>query len=116
MKKPLTRIVYTLFIVNTMMIYGASLIGIINDDIIKPQRQNSFNPPAGVGSTFIDPAFGTQIIRLTDNTTFNKFVLGGYMGNSEICYFNQDGSYFIAAENEKSSGRITAYLYDGHSG
>jgi hypothetical protein len=100
----------------SLMLYAANIIGIISDDVIKPQRLNSFNPPKGAGSTYTDPAFGTRITRLTDNTVFNKFVLGGYMGNSEICYFNYDGSYFLAAENDAVSERITTYLYDGQSG
>ncbi|MBN1559456.1 Ig-like domain-containing protein [candidate division KSB1 bacterium] len=100
----------------TAITYAADMIGIISDDIIKPQRLNSFNPPKGAGSTYTDPAFGTRITRLTDNTAFNRFVLGGYMGNSEICYFNRDGSCFLAAENDAASGKITTFLYDGRSG
>ena len=94
----------------------ADIIGIISDDVIKPQQLNTFNPPSGAGSSYIDPAFGTRITRITDNTSFNRFVLGGYMGNSEICYFNKNGSYFVAAENDKSDGFIKTFLYNGVTG
>ncbi len=94
----------------------ANIIGVISDDVIKPQKLNSFNPPNGVLSSYVDPAFGTRIHRVTDNTSFGRFVLGGYMGNSEICYFNHDGSYFLAAENDPANGKITTFLYDGQTG
>ena len=93
-------------------------VGVVSDEIIIPPDLNTFNPPSGAGSSYIDPAFGTKITRVTDNSRFGEFVLGGYYGNSEICYFNKDGSYFIASENEDFDGSrlIATYLYNGHTG
>lgn len=106
-----------IFIVTSVLFTG-EMVGIISDEIIKPPNLNSFNPPSGAGSSYTDPVFGTRITRITDNSHWSKFVLGGYMGNSEICYFNKDGSYFIAEENEMIDGRIqiATYLYDGNTG
>ncbi|MDZ7315893.1 MAG: fibronectin type III domain-containing protein [candidate division KSB1 bacterium] len=98
--------------------FGVDMIGISNDNLILPPNLNTFNPPRGAGSSYVDPAFGTTIIRVTDNLAYNQFVLGGYYGNSEICYFNKDGSFFIALENVLDQGRPkpALFLYDGSSG
>ena len=100
-----------------VMLY-AETIGIISDDIIRPVNYNTFNPPEKAGATYVDPAFGTKITRMTNTSRFNTFVLGGYFSNSEICFFNKDGSYFLAAENENFDGEnlIGTYLYNGHTG
>lgn len=92
--------------------------GLVSDAVILPPNLNSFNPPRGAGSSYIDPAFGTKITRLTDNLGFNQFVIGGYYGNSEICYFNKDGSYLIALENILDGGKpkLAAFLYNGATG
>lgn len=108
--------IFSLIFLFCGLITFADIIGVISDDVIKPQKLNTFNPPSGALNSYIDPSFGTRIVRVTDNTTFGKFVLGGYMGNSEICYFNHDGSYFLAAENNPADGLITTFLYDGKTG
>ncbi|MBN1482216.1 hypothetical protein EH223_08160 [candidate division KSB1 bacterium] len=110
------NLLITGFVLFAACVCVAETVGVISDAVIKPQALNSFNPPGGAGSLYTDPAFGTIVRRITDNTGFNRFVLGGYLGNSEICYFNSDGSYFLAADNDKSSGRITACLFNGHTG
>jgi len=99
-------------------LYAGDMVGVISDDVIKPPDLHTFYPPAGAGSSYIDPAFGTRIVRVTDNSHFGTFVLGGYMGNSEICYFNKDGSYFIAEENETETGTraVATFLYNGATG
>ena len=94
------------------------LVGTVSDAVIIPPQLNTFNPPRGAGSSYIDAAFGTKITRVTDNLIFNQFVVGGYYGNSEICYFNKDGSYLIAMENTLHDGKpkLAAFLYDGNTG
>lgn len=116
MKKTILHLVISLFVLSFTRSCYADASGLLGDAVIKPPALHTFNPPNGAGTTYIDLAFGTRITRITDNTSFDRFVLGGYLGNSEICYFNQDGSYFIAAENDKTNGRITAYLYNGKTG
>lgn len=115
----LMKILY--FIINLFVLTGfinVQASGIISDEIIIPPNLHTFNPPSGAGSTYFDPAFGTKIHRVTDCARFGEFVLGGYFANSEICYFNKDGSFFIAAQNDIIDGRnlIGTYLYDGQTG
>jgi hypothetical protein len=111
-----------IYMIITMLAFGflhaADMVGVISDDVIKPPDLHTFYPPVGAGSDYIDPAFGTRVVRVTDNSHFGEFVLGGYLGNSEICYFNKDGSYFIAEENETESGSraIGTFLYNGNTG
>jgi len=92
--------------------------GVINDAVIFPPDYDTFQPPSQAGGSYIDPAFGTRIVRVTECQRFGQDVLGGYFGNSEICFFNVDGSYFIAVENEIVNGRnvIGTFLYNGISG
>jgi len=118
MKSKLKYMVLALSIAAVCRVLAADMVGVISDDVIKPPDLHTFNPPAGAGSFYIDPAFGTKVIRVTDNTHFGTFVLGGYLGNSEICYFNKDGSYFIAEENETESGTraVATFLYNGNTG
>jgi len=113
------RVCIILFIA-AVSLFGQS-IGIISDDKLKPPDYNSFNPPQAVLSTYTDPVFGTEIRRLTSDHHFlddGHIVLGGYFANSEICYFNKDGTYFIACENEIINGKfkIGLYLYNGITG
>ena len=116
MKNKITYLIIAMLAFGSM--HAADMVGVISDDVIKPPDLHTFYPPAGAGSEYIDPAFGTRVIRVTDNSHFGEFVLGGYLGNSEICYFNKDGSYFIAEENETESGSraIATYLYNGNTG
>jgi hypothetical protein len=97
---------------------AAELVGTISDAVILPPNLNTFNPPRGAGSSYIDPAFGTKITRITDDLSFSQFVLGGYYSNSEICFFNKDGSYFITSEDMLYQGKpaIVTYLYSGSTG
>lgn len=92
--------------------------GIISDDIIIPPNYNSFRPPSTVGGSYIDPAFGTKVTRMTHTSDLPEGNLGGYFSNSEICYFNKDGSYFIAVEPIMESGKLQNYtfLYNGITG
>jgi hypothetical protein len=92
--------------------------GILNDAVIIPPNYDTFSPPAQVGGTYLDPVFGTRVQRITNCGRFNQDCLGGYFGNSEICYFNCDGSYFIAAENEiiNDKNLIGTFLYNGVTG
>ncbi|MBN1996893.1 fibronectin type III domain-containing protein [candidate division KSB1 bacterium] len=92
--------------------------GIISDAVIIPQEYDTFAPPLDVASVYTDPAFGTVVRRVTNCERFNQELLGGYFSNSEICYFNIDGSYFVAAENEIMDNRlqILTFLYNGVNG
>ncbi len=92
--------------------------GLISDAVIKPPEYSSLVPAGAVGSSYVDPAFGTRITRVTNCGLAGNDVLGGYMGNSEICMFNADGSYFIATENILENGKqINAtFLYSGSTG
>ncbi len=92
--------------------------GVISDALIIPQQYDTFSPPLDVGGVYTDPAFGTSVRRVTNCERFNQDLLGGYFSNSEICYFNKDGSYFIAAENEMIDNRlvIATFLYNGITG
>jgi hypothetical protein len=67
-----------------------------------PPNYASFQPPLK-GQSYKDPAFCTEVKRLSDSAN-------GYVTNSEIAYFNIDDSYFIATDDN-----IT-YLYDGNDG
>ena len=89
--------------------------GVISDDIILPPEYDSFRPPAQVGATYTDPAFGTVIKRISTAGLLGSDVMGGNLGNSEISYFNIDGSYFVATENIVN-GNNTCFLYDGSTG
>lgn len=92
--------------------------GLISDAVIKPPDYFTFTPATTVGSSYVDPAFGGRITRITNCGLAGGDVLGGYMGNSEICTFNADGSYFIATENLLQDGKpINAtFLYSGSTG
>ncbi len=92
--------------------------GLITDSVIKPGDFAVFSPPANIGSTYVDPSFNTRVTRVTNCGLAHAQALGGYMGNSEICTFNSDGSYFIATENVVVDGKeINAtYLYSGSTG
>ena len=90
--------------------------GVISDDVIIPPDYDRFNPPEQVGSTYVDPAFGTVIKRITIAGLLHPNGGGGGIGNnSEISYFNVDGSYFMATEH-LGPGDLATYLYDGRTG
>ena len=89
--------------------------GIISDDNIIPPDYHTFKPPRQVGATYVDPAFSTVVKRVTNAGLLGPDVMGGNLGNSEISFFNIDGSYFIATENIEE-GNITCFLYDGQTG
>ncbi|MGD9497420.1 MAG: hypothetical protein AB7Y46_14060 [Armatimonadota bacterium] len=78
-------------------------------ECIRPSDYDSFEPPAQVGGTFTDPVFGTVVTRMTvarrDTRTMAEVT------NSEICYFNADGTLFIGGD-EWGKG----CLYDGRTG
>ena len=108
------------WIVIALIAVGSTVrgVGLINDAVILPPDYHTFSPPAQVGGSYIDPAFGSHIVRITNCERFGTRVLGGYFSNSEICFFNKDGSYFIAAENEIIDGQnlIANFLYNGITG
>ena len=86
--------------------------------IIIPPDFKTFAPPASVGGSYIDPAFGTRITRVSNCTTAGQDAVGGYFANSEFCCFNIDGSYFMASEDVIIDGqrKIYSFLYDGRTG
>gem|GEM_PF-967696 len=92
--------------------------GLISDAVIVPADYGSFKPADQVGSSYVDPAFGTRVFRMTNSGLAHSAAQGGYFGNSEICYFNIDGSYFIASENIIDNGTeiIGSFLYNGING
>jgi len=92
--------------------------GIISDAVIIPPEYQTFVPPSEVGSSYVDPAFGTRIYRVTNCGNASPDAFGGYFGNSEICVFNVDGSYFIAVENVEEDGKdkLSTFLYNGITG
>lgn len=111
----------TLVVILGLMIGSIGLAdtdGVVSENTIIPPDYFTFNPPEPVGSSFIDPAFGTRIQRMTNNTVFNQHVLGGYFTNSEICYFNIDGSYFLAQEDILIDGgpKLMCFIYSGITG
>jgi hypothetical protein len=92
--------------------------GLISEATIIPPSYADFKPPKEVGGNYVDPAFSTRIFRVTNCGDAGPNAFGGYFGNSEICVFNVDGSYFLAMENVDVSGttKIITYLYNGVSG
>ncbi len=118
MKNRIKYITPVLLLTAFCSLKAADMVGVSSADVSIAPDLHTFNRPSGAGSSYIDPAFGTRITRITDNTQFGTFVLGGYLGNSEICYFNKNGSYFIAEENETESGTraVATFLYDGQTG
>lgn len=106
------------FIVFLPFVLLAQTNGIISDAVIIPPDYDTFVPPPEIGGSYVDPAFGTKVFRMTNSTRFNDNVIGGYFSNSEICYFNKDGSYFIASENDIVNGDTVqvTFLYNGITG
>ena len=78
-------------------------------EALPPPEYQTFAMPAEVGGTYTDPVFGTEVTRVTvareDRRTMAEVT------NSEPCYFNADGSLFMAAD-EWGKG----CLYDGRTG
>ncbi len=106
------------FIVFLPCVLMAQTNGVISDAVIIPPDYDTFVPPPEIGSSYVDPAFGTKVFRMTNSTRFNDNVVGGYFSNGEICYFNKDGSYFIASENDIINGDTlqVTFLYNGITG
>lgn len=75
-----------------------------NPAIIIPPNYNDFKPPAA-GQWFTDPAFGTQIKRLTDEQN----IIGW---NSERAMFSADDKYFVIGK----SNPYKLGLFDGRTG
>ncbi|MBN2001422.1 putative Ig domain-containing protein, partial [candidate division KSB1 bacterium] len=96
----------------------AQLTGIISDELLYPPDYDFFQQPYDVQTSYNDPVFGTEIKRVTNNIHFDRECLGGYFTNSEPNYFNLDGSYFLAMENDWVNGEleIITYLYNGNTG
>ncbi len=118
MKIHFTILLYSLFLPGVLT---GEMNGLITDDVLFPPDYNNLAPPEQVGSTYDDPVFGTTIKRLTKCDDIAGDVLGGYFVNSEICYFNYNGSYFIAQENDtidSPTGEylISTFLFDGQTG
>ncbi len=92
--------------------------GIISDEVFIPPDYFTFAPRVDVGESYTDPVFGTKIKRITNSRRFNRTMLGGYFANSEICYFNKDGSCFFAMADEQVNGKLESlpFLYDGLTG
>ena len=78
-------------------------------EIILPPDYDTFTPPAEVGGTYADPIFGTVVTRMTVHPADRRTM--AEVTNSEISYFNYDGSIFIAG-SEMGKG----CLYDGRTG
>lgn len=76
---------------------------------ILPPDYDTFAPPAEVGATYTDPVFGTVVTRVT--VALEDRRTAAEVTNSEPCYFNADGSLFIAGD-EWGKG----CLYDGRTG
>ena len=110
------KFVLLLLMLPVYVIGGSNAI--ISDETIVPPNYHTFHPDLTVGSEYVDPVFGTKVTRLTNSSRFNDKVVGGYFANAEICYFNCDGSYFLALENEweGSNYPLTTFLYSGVTG
>ncbi len=80
--------------------YGGQ--GIIGDAVLVPPEYYTFASPP-VGEFYSDPIFGTKIKRITNSGK-------AYTPNGEISYFNVDGSYFIATDDN------AGWILDGHTG
>jgi hypothetical protein len=78
-------------------------------ELIIPPDYDTFQPPAEVGGTYTDPVFGTVVTRLTVNDPSRRTM--AEVTNSEICYFNSDGTVF-AAGDEMGKGAF----YNGQTG
>jgi len=118
MKIHLIILLFSLFLPATLF---AEMNGLITDEVLFPPDYNNLAPPELVGGTYDDPVFGTTIKRITKCDDIGSVVLGGYFTNSEICYFNCDGSYFVAQENDtidSPTGEhlISTFLFDGQTG
>ncbi|MDZ7724649.1 MAG: fibronectin type III domain-containing protein [candidate division KSB1 bacterium] len=113
-----TAIFCSLAIFGGGLVSAAEQIGLYTDKKIIPPDYDSFHPPLSVGSTYSDPVFGTRVTRMTNSSRFNDEVVGGYFSNAEICYFNKDGFYFLAIENEWDGDNypLTTFLYNGLTG
>jgi hypothetical protein len=111
----LNRLLFIIVIPVTVL---SQSTGIISDAIIIPPNYDNFKPPSNVGENYVDPAFGARITRISNTGRFDKAVIGGYFTNGEICYFNKDGSYFMASMEENIDGGvwITSYLFNGQTG
>ena len=111
-------LIITLLVLASIFPFVVMAGGIISDDTIVPQAWNSFSPPSGLGSSYTDPAFGTKVYRMTNSSNFSDNAIGGYFANGEICYFNTDGSFFIAEAPEVVDGveMNCTFLYNAHSG
>lgn len=73
---------------------------------IKPTDYESFKPPAA-DEWFTDPAFGTQIKRLTNTQSVFGF-------NGERSMFSSDDQYFVIAVDLPTPKRL--HLFDGRTG
>ena len=76
---------------------------------IIPPEFGSFEPPAEVGGSFTDPVFGTVVTRMTVAREERRTM--AEVTNSEISYFNADGSLFFGGD-EWGKGCI----FDGRTG
>ena len=114
--KIIYRILIVIFVFSGLL--SAQTNGRISDAPILPPDYDSFQPPAEKGGAYLDPAFETQVCRITTCGAEYDDAMGGYFSNSEICIFNSDGSLFLAVENVKENGveKLYTYLYDGQTG
>ena len=114
------KILFTiLFILMSLPLYGQ--YGIISDDPLPPPDYNTLAPPELPGESYTDPVFNTPVTRMTKCDTLVGDYLGGYFANSEMCYWNIDGSYFLAQENDTTESwngdhLISTFLFDGQTG
>jgi len=76
---------------------------------IVPPEWGTFAPPTEAGGSYTDPVFGTVVTRVTVARPERRTM--AEVTNSEISYFNADGSLFFGAD-EWGKG----CLYDGRTG
>ncbi|MDZ7725637.1 MAG: hypothetical protein U5R06_23140 [candidate division KSB1 bacterium] len=108
-----------LIVLWSLSLYGQ--YGLISDDPLPPPDYDTLAPPEFPGESYTDPVFSTPVTRMTKCDTLAGDYLGGYFANSEMCYWNIDGSYFLAQENDtvdsyNGDHLISTFIYDGETG
>ncbi|WP_289055427.1 T9SS type A sorting domain-containing protein [Carboxylicivirga marina] len=89
-----------------LLILMSHAFTVVLGQIILPSDYETFKPPVA-GEWFTDPAFDTQIKRLTDSQSVFGF-------NGERAMFSSDDQYFVVAVDLPAPKRL--HLFDGRTG
>ena len=110
----------SVFVCGLVCLYSSTAMAQLSSTGVEnPPDYYTFQPPP-VGNSYLDPVFGSSILRVSNAPGMHNADLGGYLSfieneYSTVCAFNSDNSRFVLVHESYFGlydGVAGAYLYD----